>query len=124
MLLDHRSRRYAVTPLRITTDVDPSGVAILAVAGRLCADTADGLTAAVVAVLRGHQLTRLVVDLARVNIADEAAINVLMHGRATARKADVTFRVIRPQHPVRQVLHLTDTCQLLTCEGSRGRGSA
>ena len=43
---EDRQRRYAVAPpLRITTDVDTSGVAILAVAGRLCADTADGLTA-------------------------------------------------------------------------------
>jgi ABC-type transporter Mla MlaB component len=70
--------------LRITTDVDTSGVAILAVAGRLCADTTDGLAAAITAALRGHQLTRLVVDLARVDIADEAAINVLLHGRDTA----------------------------------------
>ena len=107
-----------MTPLRITTDVDTSGVAILAVAGRLCADTADGLTTAITAALRGHQLTRLVVDLARVDIADVAAINVLLHGRATALQAGVTFRVVRPQRPVRQVLHLTDTCQLLTCEGS------
>jgi anti-anti-sigma regulatory factor len=109
-----------VTPMRITTDVNTSGVAILAVAGRLCADTADGLTAAVAAAVHGHRLTRLVVDLARVGDADENAINALLQGRATALQAGVTFRVIRPQTPVRQVLHRTDTCQLLTWESSSG----
>jgi anti-anti-sigma regulatory factor len=69
-----------VIPMRITTDVNTSGVAILAVAGRLCADTADGLTAAVAAAVHGHQLTRLVLDLARVGDADENAINALLQG--------------------------------------------
>jgi anti-anti-sigma factor len=103
-----------VTPLRITTDVDRSGVAILAVVGQLRADTADGLTAAIAAALNGHVLARLVVDLARVDVLDVAAVNGLLDCRSTVVHAGVSFRVMRPQRPVRQVLHLTDTCQLLT----------
>jgi anti-anti-sigma regulatory factor len=73
-----------VTPPRITTDVDTSGVAILAVAGQLRADTTDGLTAAIAGALSGYFVTRLVVDLARVDALDVAAVNVLLDCRCTA----------------------------------------
>jgi anti-anti-sigma factor len=100
--------------LRITTDVDGHGVAILGVAGDLVTDTASQLTAAAAAVLTGHRVTQLVVDLARVARLDMDALHTLLRARDAVRQAGATFRVIRPQPPVRQVLHLTETCQLLT----------
>ena len=107
-------------PLRITTDIDTSGVAILAVTGPLCADTGDRLTAAVSATISEQGLTRLVVDLAQVDVADKAALDVLLECRAAALRAGLTFRVIRPQHPVRRVLHSSGVCRLLTWDSSPG----
>jgi anti-anti-sigma regulatory factor len=110
-----------VTSLLVTTDVDTSGVAILAVAGPLVADAGDSLAAVVCATLRQREPTRLVVDLARVGVADEAAIQVLLRCRAAALRAGVTFRVIRPQGPVRRVLHRHGACHLLTWDPAPDR---
>ncbi|MBV1850495.1 STAS domain-containing protein [Catellatospora tritici] len=98
--------------LQITTDVDQSGVAILGVVGDM-EDGAD-LTAAITATLDTHQVTQLVVDLARVSSLATAGLDALLRGRAAVLQAGAAFRVIRPQHPVRRVLDLTGTCQLLT----------
>lgn len=98
--------------LQITTDVDDSGVAILGIAGDI-EDGAD-LTAAITATLDKHQVTQLVVDLVRVSSLAAAGLDALLRGRAAVLQAGAAFRVIRPQHPVRRVLDLTGTCQLLT----------
>jgi anti-anti-sigma factor len=103
-----------VTPLRITTDVDGRGVAILAVTGQLRVDAAERLAATIAAALTGNRVTRLVVDFARVSFLDVTAVSSLLQARAAALQAGASFRIIRPQRPVRRVLHLTDTCQLLT----------
>jgi len=103
-----------VTALRIATGVDGHGVAILGVAGELVTDTAGQLMAAAAAVLTRHRVTQLVVDLVRVARLDMNALHTLLRARDAVRQAGAAFRVIRPQPPVRQVLHLTDTCQLLT----------
>ena len=100
--------------LRITTDVDEHGVAILGVTGELVADTARELTAAATAVLTGYRVTHLVIDLVRAACLDTVALSTLLQARDAVVQAGATFRVIRPQPPVRRVLHLTDTCQLLT----------
>jgi len=110
-----------VASLRITTDVDEHGVAILGVTGELVADTASELTAAATAVLTAYRVTHLVVDLVRVAHLDVDALHTLLRARDTALQAGATFRVIRPQAPVRRIVHLTDTCQLLTCAPRAGR---
>ncbi|GIF01836.1 STAS domain-containing protein [Paractinoplanes rishiriensis] len=100
----------AVTSVRITTDVDRCGVAIIAVAGELVMDTADDLTAA----LTAYRVTRVVVDLDRMPFLDMAALTALLRGRDAALRADASFGVIRAQGLVRQVLHLTGMCPALT----------
>jgi anti-anti-sigma factor len=112
-----------VAPLHITMDVDMDGVAILGPVGELDTDTGGDLADAITAVLTGHHVTHLVVDLARVSSLDTAALRTLLRARATSLQAGATFRVMRPRHPVRRVLHLTGTCQLLTCPPTPGRTS-
>ncbi|GIF01272.1 hypothetical protein Ari01nite_87360 [Paractinoplanes rishiriensis] len=104
----------AVAPVKITTDVDQCGIAVIAVVGELVMDTADELLTAITAVLSAGPVTRVVVDLARVSFLDMAALSVLLRGRAAALHAGASFRAVRPQPLVRQVLHRTDTCLLLT----------
>ncbi|PWR12809.1 hypothetical protein DKT69_22930 [Micromonospora sicca] len=89
------------------------GVAILGPAGNLDADTSEDLTRAVTAVLTRHRVTHLVVDLLRVSSLDPVALDTLLGARATALQAGASFRVMRPHHTVRRVLHLAGTCQLL-----------
>jgi anti-anti-sigma factor len=101
-----------VTRPHITTDVDDNGVAILGVTGGI--GTGTELTAAIAAVLETHRVTQLVIDLVRVPSLAPAGLDALLGGRATVLRSGAAFRVIRPQHPVRQVLDATGTCQLLT----------
>ncbi|WP_155368718.1 STAS domain-containing protein [Catellatospora vulcania] len=107
-----------MTRPHITTDVDDNGVAILGVSGGI--GTGAELTAAIAAVLDTHRVTQLVIDLVRVSSLAPAGLEALLGGRATALRSGAAFRVIRPQHPVRQILDATGTCQLLT----RGQAAA
>jgi anti-anti-sigma factor len=108
--------------LRFTTDVDERGVVILGVIGDLDADTAGGLIAVITAALSGPHVTHLVLDLARVNSLDVAAVSALLHSRSVAMRAGASFRVMRLQRQVRQVLHLAGTCELLTAGPYRRPG--
>jgi len=84
------------TPLQLTTDIDPAGIAILAADGPLAADTAPQLTAAVDTALIHHRVTRLVVDLARVPRLDTVGLKTLLRARDAVLRAGATFRVMRP----------------------------
>ena len=110
----------AASAVRITTDVDGSGVAVIGVVGELVMDTAGELLAAINAVLIAGPVTRVVVDLDRVSFLDMAALSVLLRGRAAAVQAGASFGAIRAQRLVRRVLHLTGTCQLLTMMYAKG----
>jgi anti-anti-sigma factor len=103
-----------LTPLRFTTDVDERGVLILGMIGDLCVGAASDLIAAITTALSGLHVTHLVLDLARVNFLDVAAVSALLHSRSVALRAGASFRVMRPQRQVREVLHLAGTCELLT----------
>jgi stage II sporulation protein AA (anti-sigma F factor antagonist) len=103
-----------MTPLRVSTDIDQDGVAILAIEGGLHDGVADDLATAITAALTGRRLTHLVLDLARVPVIDATAVDSLVQARSQALRAGATFRVIRPQPPVRRVLDTSGTCQLLT----------
>lgn len=103
-----------MTRLTITTDVDGYGRAILGIAGRIDTETVCVVTDAVTAVLGSHRIVHLVLDLARVTHLAVAALDALLLARGNAVRCGATFRVIRPQPPVRRVMDLTGTCELLT----------
>ncbi|MFI6263093.1 STAS domain-containing protein [Micromonospora sp. NPDC051006] len=99
--------------MQITTDVDMNGVAILGPAGDLDADTGEDLTEVIATVLTHYRVTHLVVDLAQVSSLEPAALSTLLRARRMVLEAGATFRVMRPHHTVRRLLHLAGTCQLL-----------
>lgn len=110
----HASSDAVAPPVRITTDTDGGGVAVIAVVGELVMDTADEFLAALTAVLAASGVTRVVVDLDKVSFLDMAALSALLQARAAVLRAGASFAAIRAHHSVRQVLHLTGTCPLLT----------
>jgi anti-anti-sigma factor len=77
-------------------------------------DTTNALTTAIAVALTGHRMTHMVIDLGRVPFLDMAGLSALPSGRTAAAQAGASFRVIRPQRLVRRLLHLNDTCQILS----------
>jgi anti-anti-sigma factor len=102
-----------VRSMRITATRDETGVMVLAVAGELALDTADGLAAAIANALAVPAFTCLVVDLAQVTFLDMAALSILLRGHAAALRSGLSLRIARPRPLVRRVLQLTETYGLL-----------
>ena len=102
-----------MTAMRITATRGENGVVVLAVAGELTLDTADGLAAAIATALAGPAFTCLVVDLAQVTFLDMAALSTLLRGHAAALRSGLSLRIARPRPLVRRVLQLTETYGLL-----------
>jgi anti-sigma B factor antagonist len=105
-----------VAPLGLSTDLDAGGLAVLSADGEIALDTADDLAIAIAAAVRSGLATGLIVDLGRVSFLDMAGLRVLIQGREVARRAGVSFRIIRPGGQVRRVLELTGTLPLLIQE--------
>lgn len=92
--------------MRITTRVD-SGVAILAVSGRLTIGEGDvALRQAIVGVLDAGR-TRILIDLEGCTYMDSAGLGELVRAKATATARGATLKLLHVEDRVRKVLLLT-----------------
>lgn len=96
----------------ISTEVTPTGVAVVRPAGAIDATTA--------AVLREHLHSlvhagrvRLVVDLSAVDVVDSTGIGVLISGLKAARKNGGDLRVAKPNEWVTKMFELTSLSWVL-----------
>lgn len=61
-----------------------------------------------------HDVSRLVVDLAGVRFVDSAGVGALLSTRERSRDAGVDLELANPSDPVRRILDLTGTGDVLT----------
>ncbi|MFF3212919.1 STAS domain-containing protein [Streptomyces sp. NPDC002886] len=92
---------------RLAVDVRPlGGATVLTLAGELDHDTAEPLRAALEAARAGGG-RRLLIDLSRLAFCDSTGLNVLLHGRLTAREAGGSLELIGLHRPVARMFHVT-----------------
>lgn len=105
-----------MTPLRIHTTIDTTGVAVIAANGDIDTDNVDALAATITATLTIPYVHRVVLDLDRVTFLDMAGLSDLLRARINAHHAGKTFQITHPHAGVRRVLDITGTTPLLTSE--------
>ena len=92
--------------MQVTVDVQPTGEAVLHLAGRLDLVSAVAVKQRLAAVVAAGQ-HRLVVDLAEVPFIDSSGLASLIGGLKAARLAGGDLRLARPTDQARTILKLT-----------------
>jgi anti-sigma B factor antagonist len=101
-----------------------SGVAVVAIAGRLCLGAEVARLDAAVSHLLKQEQKKIVLDLTALEYCDSAGISTLVSCLTKVKKADGEMRIAGPNQRVQRILKMTGVDKIMSMFGNLSEASA